>query len=167
MTDHDVHQRLTSKLAEERLAWRALVEEIGQDRMTEPGPMGDWSFHDLVVHLMGWRERTLDRLAAIAAGEPDPPEPWPTDLPGGDDDDPVNDWIQAQGADRSVPEVLADIDASYDRLAAALAAIPADVLTDPNGIPWLDGTAAVDVDWVSHFHVEHEPSVRAWLARRA
>ena len=33
-------------------------------------------------------------------------------------------------------------------------------------IATLGGTAAVDVDWVSHYHVEHEPSVQAWLASR-
>ena len=164
MTDIDVHQRLTSQLADSQRAWRDLVAEVGEDRMIEPGPMGEWSFHDLVVHLLGWRDRTVARLEAIAAGESDPPEPWPTDLPDGDD--PINDWIQAQGADRSVPEVLAAIDASHDQLATALRAIPAEILTDPNGIPWLDGTAAVDVDWVSHYHVEHEPSVLAWLASR-
>jgi len=58
------------------------------------------------------------------------------------------------------------MDASHDRLAAALARIPVDILIDPQGIPWLDGVAAADTDWVGHFHVEHESSVRAWLADR-
>ena len=33
--------------------------------MTEPGPMGEWTFKDLAAHLLGWRERTiwLDRGA--------------------------------------------------------------------------------------------------------
>jgi hypothetical protein len=82
-----------------------------------------------------------------------------------DDTDGINDWIQAQSAGRSTDEVLAAIDASYERLAAALARFPEATLTDPHAIMMVDGTAPVDIDWVSHWHVEHEPSVREWLAR--
>jgi hypothetical protein len=167
MNDADAHQLLAAQVEREHQAWRDLVAQVGEDRMTEPGPMGEWSFRDLIVHLLGWRDRTIGRLEAVAAGQPDPPDRWPADLPGGDDDDTINDWIQAQGADRSVAELLATADASYGRLAAALAAIPASVLRDPAGIPWLEGEAAVDVDWLSHYHDEHEASVRAWLASRS
>jgi hypothetical protein len=45
-----------------------------------------------------------------------------------------------------------------------LASFPEERLLDPAGLPGAEGTPAVDVDWVSHWHVEHEPSVRAWLA---
>ena len=98
----------------------------------------------------------------MAAGAPDPPDPWPDDVA---DDDAINDWFQARGQDHSVADLRATADASYERLASALMAIPADVLEDPAGIPWLDGAAAVDVDWLSHYHEEHEASVQTWLAR--
>lgn len=163
MTEQDPGRRLTATIDIERQAWRDLVAEVGERRMTEPGPMGEWSFRDLVVHLLGWRERTIARLEAVAAGQPDPPDPWPAGL---EDDDAINDWYQAQGEGRSVSDLLADADASYGRLAAALAAIPASTLTDPAAIPWLDGAAAVDVDWLSHLHEEHDASIRAWLDAR-
>ena len=35
----------------ERAAWENLLAEVGEDRMLEPGPMGDWTFKDLVAHL--------------------------------------------------------------------------------------------------------------------
>jgi hypothetical protein len=159
----DPQRRLAAAIRAEHETWRALVAEVGDDRMTEPGPMGEWTFRDLVVHLLGWRERTIARLEAIAAGRPDPPDPWPDAL----GDDAVNDWIQAQGAGSPVREVLDAADASYDRLGAALSSIPAATLTDPHGIPWLDGEAAVDVDWLSHLHDEHDPSIRAWLDARS
>ncbi len=162
MTIEDPRPRLVAELKADQQAWRDVVAEVG-DRLDEPGPMGEWTFRDLAAHLMGWRERTLGRLEAAADGRPDPPDPWPSDL---DDDDAINDWFQTQAAGRPAAEVLADIDASHDRLAAALSRLPVEVLTDPNGLPWLDGAAAADIDWVSHFHEEHEPSVRAWLAGR-
>ena len=167
MTDTDPQRQLAATIDAEHESWRGLVAEIGEDRMTEPGPMGDWSFRDLIVHLLGWRERTVARLEAIAAGQPEPPDPWPAELEEDDDVDAVNDWIQARGADRSVEDLLAAADASYVRLGAALSAIPAATLTDPAGIPWLDGEAAADIDWLSHLHEEHDPSIRAWLDTRA
>ena len=163
MTDPDPQDRLVAIIDAERRSWRDLVAEVGTDRMSEPGPMGAWTFRDLIVHLLGWRERTIHRLEAVAAGRPDPPDPWPVDL---DDDDDINDWFQARGAGRSTGELLDAADRSYARLGAALAAIPAETLTDPHGISWLDGTAAVDVDWLSHLHDEHDGSIRAWLDTR-
>ena len=125
--------------------------------------MGEWTFRDLAAHLMGWRERTIRRLEAVADGRPEPPNPWPTNL---DDDDAVNDWIQAEATGRSAAEVLAEVDASFGRVRAAFDRIPAATLTDPNGLYWLDGQSAVDVDWFGHWREEHEPSVRAWLDDR-
>jgi len=170
MTEADEpRRRLLATIETEHAAWRTLVAEVGEDRMTEPGPMGTWTFRDLLVHLLGWRDRTLARLEAVAAGQPEPPSPWPPELDGdddGDDDDgvdAVNEWFQDRGAERSVAELLAVADASYGRLGAALAAIPVATLTDPLAIPWLDGEAAVDVDWLGHLNDEHMPSIRAWL----
>lgn len=162
MTIEDPRPRLVAELRADQEAWRAIVAEVG-DRVLEPGPMGEWTFRDLVAHIMGWRERTIRRLEALADGQPDPPDPWPADVDP-DDVDAINDWIQAEAAGRSMAALLADIDASHDRVAAALARIPVETLTDPHGIPWLEGQAAADIDWVSHWHVEHEASVRAWLA---
>jgi hypothetical protein len=163
MPDTTPHEQIAATIEREQAAWRALVEEVGRDRMDEPGPMGEWTFRDLAAHLLGWRERTIRRLRAVAEGRPDPPEPWPDGLA---DDDEINDWMQERMAGRSVDEVLAAVDASYDDLGAALAALPADVLASPGGVPWLDGETALETDWLGHLHDEHEASIRAWLATR-
>lgn len=160
----DAKDRLIATIRAEQQAWRTLVEEVGKDRMTQPGPMGDWSFRDLAVHLTGWRDRTIRRLEAAGRGEPEPANPWPAEL---EDDDSINDWINERGRDRSVDDVLAEIDASHDRLAAAIAALPDDALTDPDAFPWLGGEPIAAVDFFSHVHDEHEPTIRAWLASSA
>lgn len=76
--------------------------------MLETGPMGDWTFKDLVDHLTAWRERTLQRLEAAAHGQPEPPAPWPADLDDNDDNaiDDINAWFQQQSADKLLGEVL-------------------------------------------------------------
>ena len=122
--------------------------------------MGEWSFGDMAGHLLGWRNRTIRRLEALGSGRPDPASPWPPEL---DDDDRINDWIRANHADRTPDELVADYDASYDRLIAALRSVPDAQLTDPHLVPWID-TALVDVDFTDHLHDEHVPDVRAWLS---
>ena len=160
MSETPQRDALVARIGELQQEWRDLVAEVGPDRMTEPGPMGEWSFKDLAAHLYGWRERTLERLEAQADDRPVGPPPWPEEL---DDDDVINDWIHDRGMRQTTDEALAEVDASYDRLAAALGRLPESVLTDPRGIDWLDGEAATDIDWVSHLHEEHMPSIRAWL----
>lgn len=163
MTDTTPHDRIAATIEREHAAWRALVDEVGLDRMDEPGPMGEWSFKDLAAHLLGWRERTIGRVRALGEGRGEPPEPWPADL---GDDDAVNLWMHARMSDRSVDDVLAAVDASYDQLATALAALPAEVLTDPQAAAWLDGESALETDWLGHLHDEHDAPIRAWLERR-
>lgn len=140
--------------------WRDLAAEVGTGRYEEPGPMGDWSFGDMAGHLLGWRNRTIGRLEALGRGEPEPPTPWPSEL--GDDDDVINDWIRQQDSGRSADELVAAYDRSYDRLAAAIDAVPEAMLTDPEAFPWLEGPL-VDADFTGHLHDEHVPAVRAWL----
>jgi len=142
--------------------WRELAARVGPDRYAEPGPMGEWTFGDMAGHLLGWRNRTINRLEAFARGEPEPPNPWPAELDG--DDDSVNDWIHEQHAGRPPERLVADYDASYDRVIAALERTPDAKLTDPNALPWA-AAALVDADFTDHLHDEHVPSVEAWLRR--
>ncbi len=137
--------------------WRDLAAEVGAARYAEPGPMGAWSFGDLAGHLLGWRNRSIARVEAAARGETEPPPLWPAEL---GDDDTVNVWIHDQHAGRPPEQLVADYDASYDRLVRALGAVPDDLLTSV--IPWI-GEPLVNVDFTDHLHDEHVPSVRAWL----
>jgi hypothetical protein len=164
VTEIASRDRLVAYIQAERAWWADLVEEIGEDRMTEPGPMGEWSFKDLAAHLLGWRDRTIARLEAAAAGREAPPAPWPQELV---DDDSINAWIHERGRDRSVRDVLDDTDRSYERLATAITSLPEDLITRPDAFPWLEGEALADRKLFGHLHDEHEPDIRAWLARRA
>ena len=141
--------------------WRDLAAEVGPDRYGEPGPMGEWSFGDMAGHLLGWRNRTIDRLEALGRGEPEPAPLWPADL---DDDDRINDWIRDHDAGTDPAAQVAAYDRSYDRLIAAIDSITDATLTDPEATDWV-GSAIVDADFTGHLHEEHVPDVRAWLSR--
>jgi hypothetical protein len=148
----------------ERESWDALLAEVGEERMLVPGPMGEWSFKDLIAHLMGWRERGLQRLEAAAQGQPEPPPAWPAHL---ESDDEINAWIHEANRDRPLADVVADSRRSYARLAEIVRSLPDEALTDPASFPWLEGQALgeaiVDGAWFGHLHEEHEPTIRQWL----
>jgi len=144
-----------------RTAWRDLVAAVPRERMDEPGPMGDWSFHDMASHLGAWRLRAIERFEAVARGEADPPSPWPAELEDADDD-AVNEWIRDRDRTRPLDEILAAYDAMWDRLAAALEALPDATIADPDALPWMDGNAIAESDFLGHLD-EHAVSVRAWL----
>jgi hypothetical protein len=160
----DPRAELVARCQREREVWRDLVNEVGVDRMTEPGPMGPWTFKDLAAHLLGWRERTIARLEAAADSRVAPAPAWPADL---DDDDAINSWIQARSDARSVRAVLDDVDRSYDRLANAIAAVPEDLVTRRDAFPWMEGESLAETDLFGHLYEEHMPSIREWLATRA
>jgi hypothetical protein len=141
--------------------WRALVDEVGRDRMDEPGPMGEWTFKDLAAHLAGWRERRIGELEAVAAGRPRPPLPWPAELDG--DDERVNDWLHERDRDRPLEDALADYDRSFELLATAIEALPEDIAGDPDYFAWTGGVPITDIDFTDHLHEEHLPAIRAWL----
>lgn len=152
----------------EQAQWQETVAEVGEDRMDEPGPMGDWTFRDLVAHLTGWRSYSVARLEAVARGEADAPLPWPPVLTT---DDEINAWIRDTAARQSLADVLADYDATFGRLRAVVEALPDDTLADAGATPWMNGAsigeAIVSGRYFDHWHEEHEPEVRAWLNAKA
>jgi hypothetical protein len=155
---------LADRIRREQRLWRDLVGEVGRARMNEPGPMGTWTFKDLVSHLAAWRNRTLARLEAAASGQAEPPAPWPAPL---QDDDSINAWIRERDLGRSLDDVLADYDRSFDRLAAVVAALPDEALVTPGRFAWMGDVPLVDAPLFGHLHDEHEPAIRAWLSSRA
>jgi hypothetical protein len=155
---------VAGRIRADRQFWQELVAEVGRERMNEPGPMGEWTFKDLTSHLAAWRNARIPAYEAVGRGEQPPATPWPPEL---DDDDEINAWLQQRDRGLTVDEALAAYEGSFERLAAAIEALPEAVAQDPNAFPFLNGTAVVDVDFTEHLHEEHEPSIRAWLAERA
>jgi hypothetical protein len=155
--------QLAGAIRADRAFWRALVEEVGRDRMDEPGPMGDWTFKDLASHLAAWRNYRIALLEARARGESEPVPLWPAEF---DDDDTINAWIRERDLSRGLEDLLADYDGSFERFAAAVEALPQSVLRDPTAFSWSDGESLIASDPTSHLHDGHVPGVRAWLDRR-
>ncbi len=144
-----------------------VVAEAGEARMEQPGSFGEWTFKDLIAHLTGWRQTTAARLEAGLRGE-EPVFPWPAPLNEEADLDEINRWFYETNRDKPLAAVLRESRETFERVERAIAALPDDDLLEPGRFPWLDGAAlgpAVVRGTLGHYHEEHEPDIRAWLAR--
>jgi hypothetical protein len=150
------------ELQQENAQFEALLTAIGPERMTLPEVAGGWSIKDIVAHLTGWRSRTVARLRAARHSEPAPPTPWPAEL---QTDDEINAWIYAANRDRPLDSVLNDSRAAFQQLAEALNAFDEAELRDPARFGWPADEAIRGASFFGHFHDEHEPDMRAWLAK--
>jgi hypothetical protein len=157
---------LIDELQEEYQNWQALLEQIGPTRMDQPGVNGDWSMKDIVAHLTGWNRWLVARLQAAQRSEPEPPPPWPVHL---QTDDEINAWIYESNRRRAVREVLAESQQVFQQLLVAIEGLPDDVrieYIEPKfHVVWVSDERFPAGEFFYHFHDDHEPDIRAWMAR--
>lgn len=139
----------------------------GTGRLEEPNAFGPWTLKDVIAHLTGWRRFSVARMEAALDGTV-PVPPWPSHLDPDEAVDEINEVIYQANRDRPVDAVLRDSRETFDRLEAALAAVPDEHLFDPRRFPWLGGRSLARVveGMADHFYLEHAPEVRAWLEGR-
>jgi len=154
--------QLLAELNDENASWLALLDDIGEANMTQPEVAGGWSIKDIIAHLTGWRRRTVRRLQATLNHEPDPSTPWPPELR---EDDEINAWIYQSNRDRPLADVLSDSREVFQQLVDTINAFPDTDFQDPHRIEWLEGVPLSGKFVFAHFHEEHEPDMRAWLAK--
>lgn len=151
-----------NEMKDEQAHFEALLDEIGEEHMTQPDVAGGWSIKDIVAHLTGWRHRTVARFQAALRQESSFSPPWPAHL---ETDDEINAWIYAANKDRPLSDVLAESRAVFQQLVETLSAFPEAELLDPKRFAWLEGEPLSGAAFFSHFHDEHEADMRAWLSK--
>lgn len=150
--------------------WESFLDEFGLDRLEQPGVTGPWSMKDVAAHMTGWNLRLVSYIEAGKRGLPHPPPPWPADL---QEDDAINAWIYEANRDRPLRAVLDDTEQVFQQLLATIASLPDDVrietVVGDNGrefyLVWLGDTRYPAGEFFDHFHDDHEPDLRAWMAQ--
>jgi hypothetical protein len=172
MTDHSGNstgpiskKQLLAEMQSEQAAWLALLDEIGEENMTQPEVAGGWSIKDIVAHLTGWRRRTVLRFRAALDPTVDMTPDYPAELDEDDEVDEINAWIYKANRDRPLADVLNDSREVFQQLVAEVSALSDQQLNDPQRFPWLEGERLTGAFIFGHFHEEHEPDMRAWLSR--
>ena len=172
MTDHSGNstgpiskKQLLAEMQSEQAAWLALLDEIGEENMTQPEVAGGWSIKDIVAHITGWRRRTVLRFQAALDPTVDMTPDYPAELDEDDEVDQINAWIYQANRDRPLADVLNDSREVFQQLVAEVSALSDEQLNDPQRFPWLEGERLTGAFIFGHFHEEHEPDMRAWLSR--
>jgi hypothetical protein len=172
MTDHSGNstgpiskKQLLAEMQSEQAAWLALLDEIGEENMTQPEVAGGWSIKDIVAHITGWRRRTVLRFRAALDPTVDMTPDYPAELDEDDEVDEINAWIYKANRDRPLADVLNDSREVFQQLVAEVSALSDEQLNDPQRFPWLEGERLTGAFIFGHFHEEHEPAMRAWLSR--
>jgi hypothetical protein len=152
---HDEHQR-----------WRILLDQIGFERMDQPGPSESWSMKDLTAHLSVWNQRLVDNIRAAHRGDPEPAPPWPAHL---QDEDDINAWIYTTYHGRTAREVLAYSEQVFQQLFEAIDGLPADVQVDvvqeshPFYLIRVGEKRFPAGEFFDHLYDDHEEDIRHWL----
>ncbi len=165
------------RLAAEQAAWDALVAEVDPAWAGEPNAIGAWSFKDIVAHLTGWRQPFVNDVVAAVQGTTPANLDWPFTREESEDQaegevktQAINDWQFEQNRDRSYDQVLAEAALQWAMLRAAVALMSDDLIERRDIIRSLGGAslagAMLGPDVFGHFHEEHEPEIRAWLAAK-
>ncbi|HEX5164551.1 MAG TPA: ClbS/DfsB family four-helix bundle protein, partial [Thermomicrobiales bacterium] len=140
MEQFNTRQALLDTIRELRTEIDQVVASAGEDRATQPGSFEDLSLKDVIAHLTGWRVVTAARLEAGLRHQ-EPTYPWPDHLQDDDIDtggvDDINHWFYEQSRDKSLAEVMAESNDTFDRVERAIAAMPDDDLFTPDRFAWL------------------------------
>jgi hypothetical protein len=159
---------LLRNLQDEHARWEALLAGLPPECLSEPDAIGQWSIKDLLAHVSVFEMWTADQLAAVLRGETNTYQP--SYVPAG-----AQQWsLEQQNAaiyvayrDRSLAEVLAQIQEVRQRLAHLLLALPEEALMQAERYGWTGGQPlweAVASRTYRHQQV-HRPDLEAWLRR--
>ena len=149
-----------STLKKAREEWDALLAQVGEEQMLQPGAAGKWSVKDVIAHVTwGEREITPVMRAHVLAGS----ELWNLS------DDERNEIVYQQNRDRSLHEIMNEEQQAYADLLAAAQTLSDEDLNDSHRykqmpeewVPW----QLYAGNTFKHYQ-DHMPSIREWLAQR-
>ena len=161
MNNHLTTAQLLEVMRTARSNWEALLAEVGEARLTEPGVEGNWSLKDIIAHITYYETWAADNVMAFRRGEPRPQAEYK-----GLEMDERNARIFERSRAKSLAEVLQESRNSFQRSIEAVTGLRDEDLYD------LEFTRASGADWTvfdllegdtfEHYN-DHIASVRAWL----
>jgi len=141
----DVHA-LLERIEE---AWRELfaaLDDIPEDRMSEPGVIGDWSLQDLFGHLAFWDEHAVAEIERALAGLPREDNAWQE----------MNETDHAVRRDRKLPEQRSAMHQAHAALVERLESVA--------GIEATRIDEAIRPDTYEHYQ-DHTKDIQSWRQR--
>jgi uncharacterized protein (TIGR03083 family) len=156
---------LLHELRSARAEWDALMAEVGEARMTEPGVAGDWSVKDVMAHLTSYSRWFVNASEAHFRGELPPP-----DGTEGMSFEERNQFWHQKARDQPLSETIAESQRVFQRLLEVVEAHSEKFLTQPQQFEGAPGPILVwkmlEGDGYAHYR-EHMRTIREWLQQAA
>ncbi len=147
-----------STLKETRAEWEALLAQVGEERMLQPGTAGKWSVKDVIAHVM-WSELEIVPIMGthVLTGS----ELWNLS------EDERNEIVYQQYRDRPLYDIVTEEQRAYDQFLETAQTLSDEDLNDPHHftdmpeawIPW-----RIFAGCSFQHYRGHMPSIREWLA---
>lgn len=157
---------LVDWLQKENAGWEAFLDQIGIERMEQPGVNGVWSMKDMLAHLTTWNIWLVTSIRAAQGNQTKPQPPWPEELVS---EDEINTWIYETNRGRTLGEILDESHQSLQQLLSIVENLPDDVrierIEPAYYLVWVSNKRFEVGEFFDHFHDDHEPDVNAWLQR--
>jgi hypothetical protein len=153
---------LLAAMIAERGRWDALLDEVGERRMDEPGAVGTWSVKHVVAHITGWDRWAADLVRAVARGEqPTPPDQEEHDF------DARNASTVSEFGDTSANDVRIESDSAFGNLLGSVELLTNEQLAQTGLAFWSPNDDISDIVAECSFkhYQEHGEQIRAWLER--
>ena len=148
-TSHEAPSDVHALLDRIEEAWRQLfaaLDDIPEDRLSDPGVIGDWSLKDLFGHLAFWDEHAVAEIERALAGLPREDDAWQA----------MNEADHAARRDRALPEQRAAMHQAHAALVERLESVA--------GIEAARIDEAIRVDTYEHY-LDHIPDIQSWRQR--
>lgn len=148
-TSHEAPGDVHALLERIEEAWRELfsaLDDIPEDRMSDPGVIGDWSLKDLFGHLAFWDEHAMAEIERALAGLPREDNDWQE----------MNEIDHAARRDHTLPEQRSAMHQAHAALVERLEAVA--------GIEAGRIDEAIRVDTYEHYR-DHIKDIRSWRQR--
>ena len=146
--------------------FRAMLAELSDEQMLEPGVVGQWSVKDILAHIVAHQQYMIQWIDRRLHGET-PQEFQPYDMPE-DQLARLNEQIYLENRNGPLAELLAELDRTYVRTLTLVSGPEEADLTDTSrfrlagGEPLWEAVAA-NTFW--HYE-EHGRDIRAWMKRQ-
>jgi uncharacterized protein (TIGR03083 family) len=142
-----------------RADWDTLLDQIGEERMTQPGAAGDWTIKDIVAHVT-WHEREM--LGVLRERALVGSDLWNLPL------DERNAAIYNQNKDRPLDDVLKESRQVYPQLLELVESLSDEDLNDPSRFSDMPAEwpprDLVGSNTFEHY-ADHVAAIRVWLGR--
>ena len=130
-------------------AWRqlfAVLDDIPEERQSEPGVIGEWSLKDLFGHLAFWDDHATEEIERALAGLSRQDNAWQQ----------MNETDHAARQDRTLPEQRSAMHQAHAALVERLESVA--------GIEAARIDEAIRVDTYEHY-LDHIKDIQSWRQR--